>query len=145
VGNSFPETKLRIRMSSHDAHYDGNLVDGAQILNLFGDLTTELTIQYDGDEGLLQAYDKVEFLAPIYSGDFIEVTGKITEVGKTSRKINFEAYKVISPNKGNTNESACDVLDSPILVAKATGTSVGNSRKTKKRKILDFIFLLYLL
>ncbi|MDH3313157.1 MAG: 3-aminobutyryl-CoA ammonia lyase [Nitrosopumilus sp.] len=121
-------------MSSHDAHYAGNLVDGARILNLFGDLATELTIQYDGDEGLLRAYDKVEFLDPVYSGDFIEVTGKIIEVGKTSRKISFEAYKVIAPNKDNTNESACDVLDLPILVAKATGTCVVTLEKQRKRK-----------
>jgi len=62
--NSLPEAKLRLRMSSRDAHYAGNLVDGARILNLFGDLATELTIRYDGDEGLLRAYDNVEFLAP---------------------------------------------------------------------------------
>ena len=59
MSTSLPETKLRIRMSSRDAHYAGDLVDGARILNLFGDLATELTIQYDGDEGLLRAYDKV--------------------------------------------------------------------------------------
>ena len=61
MSDSFPETKLRIRMSSHDAHYAGNLVDGARILNLFGDLATELTIQYDGDEGLLRALIKSSF------------------------------------------------------------------------------------
>ena len=121
-------------MSSHDAHYAGNLVDGARILNLFGDLATELTIQYDGDEGLLRAYDKVEFLAPVHSGDFIEVAGKIIEVGKTSRKIKFEAYKVITPNNDDTNESACDVLDSPILVAKATGICVVTLDKQRKGK-----------
>jgi len=63
--NSFPEAKLRLRMSSRDAHYAGKLVDGARILNLFGDLATELTIRYDGDEGLLRAYDQVEFLCSL--------------------------------------------------------------------------------
>jgi len=132
--NSFPEAKLRIRMSSHDAHYAGNLVDGARILNLFGDLATELTIRYDGDEGLLRAYDQVEFLAPVHSGDFIEVTGKITEVGSTSRKIIFEAYKVIAPIQDPVHESACDVLDPPILVAKASGTCVVIKEKQRKSK-----------
>ncbi len=131
--NSFPEAKLRIRMSSRDAHYAGNLVDGARILNLFGDLATELTIRYDGDEGLLRAYDNVEFLAPVHTGDFLEISGKITEVGKTSRKISFEAYKVISPSKDAKNESACDVLDPPILVAKASGTCVVTKEKQRKR------------
>ncbi len=132
--DSFPEAKLRIRMSSRDSHYAGNLVDGARILNLFGDLATELTIRYDGDEGLLRAYDNVEFLAPVHSGDFLEVTGKITEVGNTSRKMIFEAYKVISPVQDNEHLSACDVLDPPILVAKASGTSVVEKEKQRKTK-----------
>ena len=83
-------------MSSHDSHYAGELVDGARILNLFGDLATELTIRYDGDEGLFRAYDNIEFLVPVYSGDFIEITGKIIKVGKTSRKMIFEAHKIIT-------------------------------------------------
>ncbi len=132
--NSFPEAKLRLRMSSRDAHYAGNLVDGARILNLFGDLATELTIRYDGDEGLLRAYDQVEFLAPVHSGDFIEVTGKITKVGSTSRKMNFEAYKVIAPVLDNVHESACEVLHPPILVAKASGTCVVIKEKQRKNK-----------
>jgi len=128
---TFPQAKLRVRMSSQDAHYAGNLVDGARILNLFGDVATELTIRYDGDEGLLRAYDNVEFLAPVHSGDFIEVTGKITEVGNTSRKIVFEAYKVIAPSPDH--QSACDILDPPILVAKASGTCVVTKEKQRKK------------
>ena len=119
-------------MSSHDAHYAGNLVDGARILNLFGDLSTELTIRYDGDEGL-RAYEKIEFLFPVYGGDFIEVIGKITEVGTTSRKMNFEAYKVITSKTDTKIESACDLLDSSILVAKATGISVVTKDKQRKK------------
>ena len=128
---TFPQAKLRVRMSSQDAHYAGNLVDGARILNLFGDVATELTIRYDGDEGLLRAYDNVEFLAPVHGVDFIEVTGKITEVGNTSRKIVFEAYKVIAPSPDH--QSACDVLDPPILVAKASGTCVVTKEKQRKK------------
>jgi len=130
--NSLPEAKLRLRMSSRDAHYAGNLVDGARILNLFGDLATELTIRYDGDEGLLRAYDKVEFLAPVHAGDFIEVTGKITETGKTSRRMSFEAYKVIAPSPDQRYESSCNVLEPPILVAKASGTCVVLKEKQRK-------------
>jgi len=59
---------IRLRMSSHDAHYGGNLVDGARMLGLFGDVATELCIRLDGDEGLFRAYDSVEFLAPVYAG-----------------------------------------------------------------------------
>ena len=120
----FPEAKLKVRMSSKDAHYAGNLVDGARILNLFGDLATELTIRYDGDEGLIRAYDNVEFLEPVHSGDFVEVRGRITEVGKTSRKILFEAHKIIASIKNGPFDSSCHILEPPILVARASGTCV---------------------
>ena len=86
---------LRVRMSAKDAHYGGNLVDGAHMVHLFGDVATELLIKQDGDEGLFCAYDMVEFKAPVYAGDYIEAYGEITHVGNTSRKMKFEAYKVI--------------------------------------------------
>lgn len=123
---------IRIRMSAHDAHYGGSLVDGARMLQLFGDIATELLIQNDGDEGLFRAYDSVEFLAPVYAGDFIEATGEITEKGNTSRKMRFEAKKVIIP-RPDVNDSACDVLDEPIVVCRATGTCVVTKDKQRKR------------
>ena len=87
---------LRLRMSAHDAHYAGELVDGARMLALFGDLATELLIRLDGDEGLFRAYEAVEFLAPVFAGDYIEATAELVAVGNTSRKIRFEARKVIA-------------------------------------------------
>lgn len=110
-------------MSAHDAHYGGNLVDGAKMLELFGDVATELLIRQDGDEGLFCAYDNVEFLAPVYAGDYIEATGEITKVGNTSRKMTFVAKKVIKP-RTDISASACDVLDEPIVVCRASGTCV---------------------
>ncbi|MEO7096613.1 MAG: hotdog domain-containing protein, partial [Polyangiales bacterium] len=68
---------VRLRMSSHDAHYAGELVDGARMLGLFGDLATELLIRHDGDEGLFRAYDSVEFLAPVRAGDVLEVEAEL--------------------------------------------------------------------
>src|SRR3954465_5324225 len=88
---------LRVRMGAHDAHYAGELVDGARMLALFGDVATELLIRWDGDEGLFRAYESVEFLAPVRAGDYIEAHGRIVKVGKTSRAMEFEAYKVIRP------------------------------------------------
>ena len=131
---NLPEANLKIRMSSKDAHYAGNLVDGARILNLFGDLATELTIRFDGDEGLIRAYDNVEFLEPVYSGDFLELNAKIISVGLTSRKIVFKAYKIITSSKESSFDSSCDVLENPILVAKASGTCVVLKEKQSKKK-----------
>lgn len=126
-GNSMPlneKVVIRLRMSSHDAHYAGNLVDGAKMLQLFGDVATELLIRHDGDEGLFRAYDSVEFLAPVYAGDYIEAIGEIVEAGNTSRKMKFEARKVITSANIPDNDSACDVLENPVVVCRASGTCV---------------------
>ncbi len=115
---------IRLRMSAQDAHYAGNLVDGARMLHLFGDVATELLIRSDGDEGLFVAYDNIEFLAPVYAGDYIEATGRIVTMGKTSRKMVFEARKVIVSAALAGQASAADVLLEPVIVCKASGTCV---------------------
>jgi acyl-CoA hydrolase len=115
---------IRLRLSAHDAHYAGGLVDGAKMLHLFGDVATELLIQSDGDEGLFVAYDSVEFLAPVHAGDFIEATGRIVSIGKSSRKMTFEAHKVIASAQLPGQASSADVLAVPVLVCRASGTCV---------------------
>lgn len=122
---------IRLRMSAHDAHYGGNLVDGARMLGLFGDVATELLIRNDGDEGLFVAYDMVEFLAPVYAGDYIEAEGYIEKTGNTSRKMTFEARKVIQA-RPDINESAAEVLETPVVVCKASGTCVVPKNKQRK-------------
>lgn len=117
------KSMLRVRMSFQDAHYGGNLVDGAKILGLFGDCATELLIINDGDEGLFRAYDQIDFFAPVYAGDYLEVVGEIVHVGNTSRKMEFSCYKVIE-SLPNISPSAADVLQEKVLVASATGTCV---------------------
>jgi 3-keto-5-aminohexanoate cleavage enzyme len=116
---------LRLRMSAHDAHYAGELVDGARMLALFGDLATELLIRLDGDEGLFRAYDGIEFLAPVFAGDYIEATAELVRVGSTSREMSFEARKVIANVRGSGGPaSAADVLAEPVVVCRARGTCV---------------------
>ncbi|SES82084.1 3-aminobutyryl-CoA ammonia-lyase [Natronincola peptidivorans] len=123
---------IRVRMGMHDAHYGGNLVDGAKMLQLFGDVATELLIRNDGDEGLFVGYESVEFTAPVYAGDYIEAVGEIVKVGNSSRKMTFEARKVIVP-RPDLNESACDVLEEPMVVCKAIGTCVVQKDKQRNK------------
>ena len=122
---------IRLRLSQADAHYGGNLVDGARMLALFGDVATELLIRHDGDEGLFRAYDAVEFLAPVHAGDYVEVTGEITRVGSTSRAMRFEARKVIAA-RPDLSDSAAKVLEEPVLVCRATGTCVVPKDKQRR-------------
>ncbi len=127
------KTTLRLRMGQHDAHYGGNLVDGARILALFGDVATEILIRHDGDEGLFRAYDSVEFLAPVYAGDFIEVEGELLQVGSSSRKMRFEARKVIRP-RSDLSDSAAELLEKPIVVCRASGTCVVPKEKQRVKR-----------
>lgn len=117
------EATHRLRLSQADAHYGGGLVAGARLLELFGDLATELCIRSDGDEGLFAGYSNVEFLAPVHAGDFVEVRGRITRIGRTSREMQFEVvrYAVARPE---ISDSAADLVGEPEPVARATGTCV---------------------
>lgn len=114
-------------MSGHDGHYAGGLVDGARMLQLFGDVATELLIRHDGDEGLFRAYESIEFLAPVRVGDYIEAEGRIVKTGKTSRTMEFEARKVIQlvpSEQGGLAPSSAEVLNPPVVVCRAKGTCV---------------------
>ncbi len=116
---------LRVRMNTGDAHYAGELVNGSHMLDYFGDVATELLIRLDGDEGLFRTYEHVDFLAPIYAGDFLEFVGWFEHIGNSSRKMNFEAYKIIELCKEEDLEnSAARVLEEPLLVGKAEGICV---------------------
>ncbi len=128
--------KIRVRLSAHDAHYGGHLVNGAFMLSLFGDLATELAIICDGDEGLLVGYEKVELLAPLFAGDFVEAVGRITRVGRTSRRMEFECFKVITARM-DISDLAADVLDEPLLVGRAMGTTVVKAERQRKTKTAE--------
>jgi 3-aminobutyryl-CoA ammonia-lyase len=105
------------------AHYGGNLVDGAYMLGLFGDVATEACIRTDADEGLFASYSDVQFRAPVIAGDVLEVSCTITRVGTRSRELDFRAIVVCraQPERG---PSAAAVLDEPVVAVTATGTVV---------------------
>jgi 3-keto-5-aminohexanoate cleavage enzyme len=110
-------------MGGRDAHYAGNLVDGARILELFGDVATELCVRSDGDEGLFRAYESVEFIRPVVAGDFIEAEGEVVGWGRTSLRMEFVARKVMAPAPDG-GPSSVDWLAEPQVVARAVGTCV---------------------
>jgi 3-aminobutyryl-CoA ammonia-lyase len=105
------------------AHYGGNLVDGAYVLGLFGDVATELCIRTDGDEGLFAGYDEIAFAAPVRAGDVIEASATVTRVGRRSRGVAFEA-RVVCRAEPARGPSAASVCDPPIVAVTARGTVV---------------------
>jgi 3-aminobutyryl-CoA ammonia-lyase len=121
--SELPTASIRLRLGQEHAHYGGNLVAGATQLEVIGDLITELAMRFDGDEGLFRAYESVEFLAPLYAGDWIEARGRIVRVGATSRRCEFEVYKV-GAALPDISDSAAEFLDEPVLTCRAVGTTV---------------------
>lgn len=122
------ESLLRLRMSAADGHYAGGLVDGARVLQLCGDAVTEVLIRHDGDEGLLRAIES-EHLAPVRSGDYLEVRAKLVSVGKSSRKLECTVHKVIELVR--PDDSAAIVIDAPILVLTAKCIAVVSINKQR--------------
>jgi 3-aminobutyryl-CoA ammonia-lyase len=115
-------THRRYVPASH-AHYGGNLVDGAYVLGLFGDVATEAAIRMDGDEGLFASYSDVQFRAPVLAGDVIEVTATVIRTGRRSRELAFEARVLCRADPGQS-VSASVVLAEPLTAVTATGTIV---------------------
>ena len=104
------------------AHYGGNLVDGAYVLGLFGDVATELSIRTDGDEGLFASYSDVQFRAPVLAGDVIEVTAP--SPGSAAAAASSRSRRVTCRADPARGPSAAGVLDEPVVVVTATGTVV---------------------
>ena len=116
---------LRMRMSAGDAHQSNGAVSPARVLALLADVTTELMIRLDGDEGSLRGLQQVEMLAPVFVGDFIEATGAITKIGNTTRQVALEARKVATYARDDSLPlTAADALGSPVIVCRAVGTAV---------------------
>ena len=129
------EVMIRVRIGMEQAHYAGDLVDGAHMLKLFGDVATELLIRHDGDEGLFRAYDSVEFLAPVKAGDYIEAVGKITKVGNSSRRMEFVARKSSSSRVTPRSQAGqwCSILPS-MCAARAARVSSPSSFNATRAK-----------
>ena len=107
-----------------DSHYSDGVVSLGTIVELFGMAGTKLAYMFDGDGGLMRAFDDVEFLAAVYHGDFVRVTARMLGVGNTSRRRSYEAV-VVARNFGVGSEKTHgELLDPPILAARATGTAV---------------------
>ncbi len=111
-------------VSYAEAHYAGNLVDGAWGLGLFGDVATEMCIRTDGDEGLFASYSQVQFRAPVRAGDVVEVTATLVRVGSRSREMEFALTVVARGDRTTGSESSATILTEPIVATTAVGTVV---------------------
>jgi 3-aminobutyryl-CoA ammonia-lyase len=129
-GRAHSEAQVGLRVThrryvSHaEAHYAGNLVDGAWGLGLFGDVATEMCVLTDGDEGLFASYSDVQFRAPVRAGDVVEASATLVRVGRRSREMEFELLVVARGTEGAATASAARKLPDPVVATTATGTVV---------------------
>jgi 3-aminobutyryl-CoA ammonia-lyase len=111
-----------------DAHYAGDLVDGAYSLKLFGDVATEMCIVTDGDEGLFASYSEVQFREPVRAGDVLEIVCELVRVGTRSRTLELAVHVVARGRPSEAQPGAAEVLDPPLVATTATGTVVVPAR-----------------
>lgn len=117
-----------VMMKNSDGHYVGGLVNGAKIVDAWGDVGTELMVLSDGDISLFLGYKDVVFTAPVYVGDFMEYHGWIEKIGSCSYTCTFEAYKVATmldrtdADMTGIASTAATACVPPILCGKATGS-----------------------
>jgi 3-aminobutyryl-CoA ammonia-lyase len=114
-----------------DSHYADDVVSLGTIVELFGMAGTKLAYMLDGDGGLMRAFDNVEFLAPVYHGDFVRVTARLLGIGRTSRRRDYEAYVVARTFGIGTERTFGELMHPPLLVARATGTTVTPLKKQR--------------
>ena len=85
-------------------------------------------VYVDGDISLFLGYEKVEFLAPVYVGDFMEYHGWIEKVGNQSYTCKFEAWKVATQLDRTdadmtgvaTLSTAATACEPPVLCGRAS-------------------------
>ena len=111
---------IRLRLAPADARYAGQLAAGSKAMEIFADLETEIALREGGDEGLCVAYDMVEFLAPLRSGDFVEGRARVVGRGRTSRRITAEIHKLMEVDE----DGILLPSDGPVLAARASVTIV---------------------
>jgi 3-aminobutyryl-CoA ammonia-lyase len=119
-----PEGYLRIRLGLHDTHYPNGLIPAATLLRLFADCASEVGIRMDGVDGYLAAYEKAEFLKPVYAGDYIEIRAKLLSKGNRSRRTQLEAHRTMEAKELGGGLSGGIFHDPPELIARAVMVGV---------------------
>ena len=117
-----------VMMRGADGHYVGGFVNGARIVDMWGDVGTELMVYVDGDISLFLGYKNIKFTAPVYVGDFMEYHGWIEKVGNQSYTCHFEAWKVATmldrtdADMTGIAHTAATACVPPVLCGEATGS-----------------------
>jgi 3-aminobutyryl-CoA ammonia-lyase len=107
-----------------ESHYADGTISLGTIIELFGIVGGLLSYEFDGDAGVMRAFEDVQFLAPAYQGDYVRVTCRYLSVGTSSRRRRYEAHVIARTFGVGHAPTSGEVLQDPILIASATGTVI---------------------
>ncbi len=134
--SSIPEhrRKAEIYMRTATEYGEGpeGFMGGWWSVRIIGELVTDLAIRLDGDLGLLRRYEEVDFLAPVYAGDYLRFRGEVVRVGNTSRTIDFSVDKIIDHGPPLPFVRA-DFLDNPVRVIQGRAIIVTPKERQLRR------------
>ncbi|HXH61789.1 MAG TPA: acyl-CoA thioesterase [Fimbriimonadaceae bacterium] len=84
-------TRMAQFMTPNDANFLGH-VFGGSILAMV-DLTASATAQkFSGRMCVTASFDRVDFLHPVEVGNYVEMEGSVTYVGRTSLEVTIDVY-----------------------------------------------------
>lgn len=114
------------------------LVGGWWALKEVGWLASMVGIQLDGDTVLLVHYD-VDFVSPIYAGDWVRLKAKVARIGKTSRDVDFVVERyidgsdiVFDTRPDEEYGGGAKLLDPPVVAVKGQFTYVAPVARQRK-------------
>ncbi len=106
------ESELTVRVPEELAADRDGFMGGWWCVRQAADVLTLLASHLDGDSALLRRYNWVDFLRPVYSGEYLRFTGRLTRLGTSSRWCEVEAHRVVAVGVG----PQMDVVDPPEKV-----------------------------
>lgn len=115
----------KMYVSRTDAPYMSDLMPGAYLMGIYGDVMDEMFSRLDRDESMIASYSDVQFKAPVRVGDIIEVTGELIRIGTRSRDVDLTAM-VLGHRVNNAcpPEGTSGILSEPLLVGTARAINV---------------------
>lgn len=121
--------ELRMKVDGELGGGPRGAMGGWWAVKQLGWIATELTARLDGDGGLIVHYD-IDFIKPIYGGDWVRFFGEIVKIGNTSRTFDFTVERYIDGSLAQWDDdpdpkySIVKVMDQPQLVLKGQCVTV---------------------
>ncbi len=110
---------LRVRVNNLETHYLGGLLAGASLTRMMADCASEIGIRRDGRATNITRFEKVDVLAPVYAGDFLEITATVADTLAGKTRIAVDANRVLRAIEQPGGLTGGEAPDPPEPVGRA--------------------------